>query len=104
MGGRLQISARRHPGSRRDGRRTQRRYSRGVHTTRTRLTAGTLFGVAALHAAWGGGKSFPFRDRERLADAIVGTAAVPPAPACYAVAGALTAAAALVQGLPAGHP
>jgi hypothetical protein len=70
----------------------------------TRLTAGTLFGVAALHAAWGAGKSFPFRDREHLADAVVGNAAVPPAPACYAVAGALTAAAALVQGFPAGHP
>jgi Protein of unknown function (DUF3995) len=75
-----------------------------VHLTRTRFTAGTLFGVAALHAASGAGKSFPFRDRELLADAAVGTVAVPPAPACYAVAGALTAAAALVQGFPAGHP
>jgi hypothetical protein len=92
------------PGSRSDGRRTQRRYSRGVHASRTRLTAGTLFAVAALHAAWGAGKSFPFRDREHLADAVVGTAAVPPAPGCYAVAGALTAAAALVQGFPAGRP
>jgi hypothetical protein len=102
--GRLQISARRYPGLRGDRRRAQRRYSRGVRTRRTRLTAGTLFGVAALHAAWGAGKSFPFRDRQQLADAVVGTAAVPPAPACYAVAGALTAAAALVQGFPAGHP
>jgi hypothetical protein len=75
-----------------------------MHTMRTRLTAATLFGVAALHAAWGAGKSFPFRDREHLADAVVGTAAVPHAPACYAVAAALTAAAALVQGFPAGNP
>jgi len=105
MGGRrLQISARRHPASRGVRRRTQRRYSRGVRTTQTCLTAGPVLGVAALHVAWGAGKSFPFHDRERLADAVVGTAAVPPAPACYAVAGALTAAAALMQGFPAGHP
>jgi len=71
---------------------------------RTYLTAGALFAIAALHAAWGAGRSFPFPDREHLADAVVGTSAVPPAPACYAVAAALTAAAALVQGFPTGRP
>ena len=62
----------------------------------TRLTAGVLATLSALHFAWGLGSSVPFRTREELADAVVGTTAVPPAPACVAVAGALAAGAALV--------
>jgi hypothetical protein len=69
-----------------------------------RFTVVTLPGLAALHVAWGAGSSIPFDDRGDLADAVVGTRAVPPPAACYMVAGALTAAAALVLGLPAGRP
>jgi Protein of unknown function (DUF3995) len=69
-----------------------------------RVTAGTLLGVAALHLAWAGGSSFPFHDREDLADSVVGTQTVPRPAACYAVAGALAAASAIVAGLPAGRP
>jgi len=75
-----------------------------VPTARTRLTAGTLLGIATLHVAWGAGAAFPFTDRDDLADAVIGTTAVPPARVCYAVAGALTAAAALVLGVPARLP
>jgi hypothetical protein len=60
------------------------------------LTAGVLVVVCALHLAWGFGASFPFRNRDELADAVVGTAAVPPPIACFAVAGALATGAALV--------
>lgn len=53
----------------------------------------TALGV--LHVAWGRGSSFPFPDREQLADAVVGRRAVPDAAACHGVAGCLFAAAAL---------
>jgi hypothetical protein len=66
--------------------------------------SGGLLAAAALHAAWGAGRSWPFRDRAALADAVVGTAEVPSPAACFAVSGALTAAGALVAGWPAGHP
>jgi hypothetical protein len=69
-----------------------------------RVTAVTLLGLAALHVAWGAGSSVPFDNRDDLADAVVGTTAVPPPAACYTVAGALMAAGALVLGLPAGRP
>jgi hypothetical protein len=69
-----------------------------------RLTGLTMLGLAVLHVAWGAGSSVPFGDRDDLADAVVGTAAVPHPAACYTVAGALMAAAALVLGLPAGRP
>ncbi len=66
-----------------------------------RLTGGVLAALAALHVAWGLGLSFPFRNRRELADAVVGSSAVPPAPACFAVAGALTTGALLtVDGIP----
>jgi hypothetical protein len=66
--------------------------------------SGGLLAAAALHTVWGAGRSWPFRDRAALADAVVGTAEVPSAAACFAVSGALTAAGALVAGWPAGHP
>ena len=47
-----------------------------VRTTARRLTAGTLAAIGALHVA-GRGSSFPFRTRDALADAVVGSAAVP---------------------------
>jgi hypothetical protein len=64
------------------------------------LTAATLAAIAGLHVAWGRGSPFPFSDRDQLADAVVGTRRVPSPSACYAVAGALGAAAGLVQGVP----
>jgi Protein of unknown function (DUF3995) len=60
--------------------------------------------VAGLHAAWGAGVAWPFPDRDTLADAVVGATEVPGPAACFAVSGALGAAAALVGGWPAGHP
>ena len=64
------------------------------------VTATTLLGVAGLHVAWGLGSSFPFSARADVAEAVVGRRNVPPPGACYAVAGALTAAAALVADVP----
>ena len=63
-------------------------------------TVGTLAVLAALHVAWGRGSSFPFSGHDDLSDAVVGRANVPPPGACYAVAGALTVAAALVADMP----
>ena len=68
--------------------------------TSTRLAAVALAGFGVLHAAWGLGVSWPFRDRAALADAVIGRADVPPPAACWAVAGALGAAAAVVAGRP----
>lgn len=61
-----------------------------------RVTVGVLGTLSALHVAWGFGSSFPFRSRDELADAVVGTADVPRPAACFAVAGALGTGAALV--------
>lgn len=64
-------------------------------------TATTLFGIGALHAAWGKGSTFPFTGRDQLNDTVIGRDATPSPAACFAVAGLLTAAGALVAGLPA---
>jgi len=61
-----------------------------------RLTTAVLAALAALHVAWGLGSAFPFRNRDDLADAVVGSSIVPPAGSCYAVAGALAIGAGLV--------
>ncbi|CAI7980046.1 conserved membrane hypothetical protein [Frankia sp. Hr75.2] len=58
--------------------------------------AAGLAGAGVLHAAWGTGSSWPLADRAALADAVVGRPAVPGAGQCFAVAGALVAAAAVV--------
>jgi hypothetical protein len=63
-------------------------------------TAATLGALAAFHLAWGRGSTFPFPDAAALADAVAGRRAVPPRGACFAVAGALTAAALLVADRP----
>ena len=63
-------------------------------------TAGALGALAGFHVAWGRGSSFPFRDGDELADAVAGRRAVPPPGACFAVASALTVAAALVVDAP----
>ncbi len=63
-------------------------------------TPATLAGIGALHAAWGRGSTFPFGSRERLNDTVIGRPATPSPIACYAVAGSLAVASALVAGLP----
>jgi hypothetical protein len=59
-------------------------------------TATTLSVLAGLHVLWGRGSTFPFADRDRLDDSVVGRASTPSPSACFAVAGALSAAACLV--------
>jgi hypothetical protein len=63
-----------------------------------------LLAAAALHAAWGAGSAWPFRDRAALADAVIGAAEVPGPGACLAVSCALAVAGALAAGWPARHP
>ena len=53
-----------------------------------------------LHAAWGRGATFPFHDRDGLNDAVIGRRTTPSPAACFAVAGALIAATALVADVP----
>ena len=65
-------------------------------TTIALVTGGTLGGIGVLHIAWGRGSTWPFRDQAALAENVVGAETVPPPSACFAVAGALGAAAALV--------
>jgi Protein of unknown function (DUF3995) len=65
-----------------------------------RQTAATLVGIGVLHAMWGTGSTFPFADREQLNDTVIGSDATPSPAACYAVAGLLFTAGALVAGLP----
>jgi hypothetical protein len=65
-----------------------------------RATAAVLFALAGLHVLWGRGSSLPFSDPDELADAVIGRRSVPSARACFAVAGALTVAAALVADVP----
>ena len=64
-----------------------------------RFTAAVLFVIAGLHVLWALGSSFPFRTRDELADSVIGTTEVPSAPACMAVASALTAAALVTAGV-----
>ena len=70
-----------------------------AHSSTKRVTATVLFAIAGLHVLWGVGSSFPFRDREQLADSVIGTSEVPPMGACFAVASALALAAVLVTGV-----
>jgi hypothetical protein len=63
-------------------------------------TSATLLAIAGLHVMWGRGSTFPFADRDQLNDTVVGRTATPSPAACYGVAGLLTAAGALVAGLP----
>ena len=59
-------------------------------------TAAALAGIGALHVAWAFGSSFPFADRESLADTVVGSDTVPGRRESLAVAGLLGIAAGLV--------
>ncbi|MDQ6698535.1 MAG: DUF3995 domain-containing protein [Actinomycetota bacterium] len=67
-------------------------------------TSVVLAGVAALHVGWACGSTWPFPNATALADTVVGAPDVPPPAACFAVAGALATAAALVAGVPARAP
>lgn len=59
-------------------------------------TAGVLAGIAALHVGWGTGSSFPFSDRDALADTVAGSRATPGPRDCFAVAGLLACAAGVI--------
>jgi len=65
-----------------------------------RATAATLLALAGLHVAWGRGSTFPFRDTDRLEDAVLGGSEVPAPLTCYAVAGLLVGAAVVVADVP----
>jgi len=67
-------------------------------------TALVLAAIAGLHFAWARGSSFPFADRDALADSVVGAEAVPSPGACLTIASLLTIATALVAGAPIGPP
>ncbi len=72
--------------------------------TARNLGAGGLLAVAAVHANWATGSSWPLPDRRRLARTVAGSEEMSSAAACLAVAALLTAAAGLVAGLPRGAP
>lgn len=60
-------------------------------------TAVTLGSIGALHALWGRGSTFPFRDRHHLNDHVVGQQVSPSPTACNAVAGLLVVAAVSIE-------
>jgi hypothetical protein len=64
-------------------------------------TSAALAGAAAFHVLAGLRIPIPGVDPAVLADAVAGTSDVPPPAACFAVAAALGAGAALVAGVPA---
>ena len=64
----------------------------------------TLAGIGALHVAWGLRLPLGGGDPGRLADAVVGSSDLPSPAACFAVAGALGAASALLLGVPSRAP
>ncbi len=60
---------------------------------KTSSVTGVALGLlAALHVAWGLGSPFPFRERDELADAVIGSVSVPSSTSCFGV-GALLAVA-----------
>ncbi len=64
------------------------------------LGVGGLLAVAAVHANWARGSSWPLLDRRRLTWTVVGSEQMPSAAACLALTALLTVAAGLVAGLP----
>ena len=69
-----------------------------------RGTAVALGTAAAVHVAWGLRVDVPGVDADRMAEAVAGSGPAPGPAACFAVAGALTTAAALLLGAPRSHP
>jgi len=70
----------------------------------TSAAGATLGAIGALHLAWGRGSTWPYPDLDTLADEVVGRPVVPSPGACYAVAGLLGTAAALVAAPPSAAP
>jgi hypothetical protein len=66
--------------------------------------AGALFFLAAVHANWARGSSWPAADEQRLARAVIGRDEMPSAGACLFVAALLTVGGSLVAGWPASRP
>lgn len=62
------------------------------------VASSALAAIGIVHIAWGRGSAWPLGDREGLADAVVGSPAVPGPASCYLVGGAVLAAGALVAG------
>ena len=76
-----------------------------MHDT-TEIAAAGLAGIAALHALWAAGSTWPLADRNALADAVCGrTDGSTPGPlTCLTVSGLLAGAAGLVGGYPRRAP
>jgi hypothetical protein len=68
------------------------------------LGVGGLLALAAVHASWARGSSWPLPDRCRLAWTVVGSEEMPSSAACLAVTALLTVGAGLVAGLPRRAP
>jgi hypothetical protein len=81
-----------------------RPYTRGVdiQASAERSAAGVLLALAALHAAWATGSTWPAQDVESLGDLVAGRTdgSLPGRTECLAVAGLLTTAATVVAGRP----
>ena len=65
-----------------------------------RATVGAFAVASAVHAAWGLRIQIPGVDGAALSEAVAGVGEMPGPVACFAVAGALASAAALVAGVP----
>ena len=78
--------------------------TRGAHDPIVRATAVTLAAAAAVHVAWGLQVQIPGVDGAAMTEAVAGHGDPPGPLACFAVAGALASAAALVEGLPVVPP
>ena len=76
----------------------------GAIGTARYLGVGGLLTVAAAHANWATGSSWPLPDRRELARAVIGSEEMPSATACLAVAALLTVAAGFVAGYPRRAP
>lgn len=75
----------------------------GIRTARN-LGIGGLLAVAAVHANWARGSSWPLPDRQQLAWMVAGSKEMPPATASLSVAALLSAGAGFVAGFPRRKP
>jgi hypothetical protein len=66
--------------------------------------AGALFFLAAMHANWARGSSWPASNERRLAERIIGGDEMPSASACLVVAALLAVGGSLVAGWPGSKP
>lgn len=63
-----------------------------------------LFFLAAIHANWARGSSWPASSEQQLAERVIGRDEMPSAGACLVVAALLTVGGSLVAGRPASKP